>query len=183
MGIAVIVGGLALAGIRFVGASPAEDGLEGAMGSLALGAVVAAPGLLAILAIRSRPALLLPAGIVLIPLSFLSFAGITLPLLIPASMLLIGYGRRSSTQRLGAVKTLAAVTAVLLFLIAAVVVLFIHPDPRSYTTPLEDGTTSDVITIAESVGSLMLTACAIASGWLITSPRSPRAIGDQFRCC
>lgn len=30
--------GVGLAGIRFVGASPAEDGIEGALGSLALGA-------------------------------------------------------------------------------------------------------------------------------------------------
>lgn len=170
VGAFVVAAGLALAGLRFGGGTPPEKGVEGAMGSLALGAVVAAPGVLAMLALRDRPALLLPAAIVLIPLSFLSFALVTLPLLIPAVMLLIGYGRRSGGHEVAG-KTGGTLLAVLLLLAGAVVLLFIHQDPRSYTTSTGGGSTSDVITFAESLPSLTLTACAVASGWVLAAPR------------
>lgn len=169
VGALVVAAGLALAGFRFVGGTPPEQGVEGAIGSLALGAVVVAPGVLAMLAVRDRPALLLPAAIALIPLSFLSFALVTLPLLIPAVMLLIGYGRRSGGYvALG--KTAGTLLAVLVLLAGAVVVLFIHEDPRSYTTSTGGGSTSDVITFAESLPSLALTACAVATGWALAAP-------------
>src|SRR5918996_1153086 len=58
VGVFVIAAGLALAALRFVGGTPPEQGVEGAVGSLALGAVVAAPGALAVLAGRDRPVLL-----------------------------------------------------------------------------------------------------------------------------
>ena len=171
IGAFVVAAGLALAGLRFVGGTPPEQGVEGAVGSLALGAVVAAPGVLAILAVRDRPALLLPAAIVLIPLSFLSFALVTLPLLIPAVMLLIGYGRRASGRPVAVGKTGGTLLAVFVLLTAAVVILFIHQDPRSYTTSTGGGSTSDVITFAESLPSIALTACAVASGWVLAAPR------------
>lgn len=173
IGAFVVAAGLALAAIRYVGGTPPEQGVEGAMGSLALGAVVAAPGVLAMLAVRDRPALLLPAAIVLIPLSFLSFALVTLPLLIPAVMLLIGYGRRRrSSSRPEAVGTTGGtLLAVFVLLAAAVVILFIHQDPRSYTTATGGGSTSDVVTFAESLASLALTAGAVASGWVLAAPR------------
>src|SRR4051794_443880 len=69
VGVVVVAAGLGLAALRFAGGTPAEQGLEGAIGALALGAVVAAPGVLAILAVRDRTVLLLPAAIILIPLS------------------------------------------------------------------------------------------------------------------
>ena len=170
VGAFVAAAGLALAGLRFVGGTPPEQGTEGAIGSLALGAVVAAPGVLAMLAVRDRPALLLPAAIVLIPLSFLSFALVTLPLLIPAVMLLIGYGRRSAGHDASGT-TAGTLLAVFALLAGAVVVLFIHDDARSYTTSTGGGSTSDVITFAESFPSLALTACAVAAGWVLSAPR------------
>jgi len=171
VGAFVVAAGLALAALRFVGGIPPEQGVEGAVGSFALGAVVAAPGVLAMLAVRGRPALLLPAAIVLIPLSFLSVALVTLPLLIPAVMLMIGYGRRSSGRPEPRGKTSGTLLAVFVLLAAAVVILFIHQDPRSYTTSTGGGSTSDVITFFESLPSLALTACAVASGWVLAAPR------------
>ena len=171
IGAFVVAAGLALAALRFVGGTPPEQRVEGAVGSLALGAVVAAPGVLAILAVRDRPALLLPAAIVLIPLSFLSFALVTLPLLIPAAMLLIGYSGRSSGRPEAVGKTGGTLLAVFVLLATAVVILFIHQDPRSYTTSTGGGSTSDVITFAESLPSIALTACAVASGWVLAAPR------------
>lgn len=171
VGAFVVAAGLALAALRFVGGTPPEQGVEGAIGSLELGAVVAAPGVLAMMAVRDRPALLLPAAIVLIPLSFLSFALVTLPLLIPAVMLLIGYRRRSSGRPEALGKTGGTLLAVFVLLAAAVVILFVHQDPRAYTTSTGGGSTSDVITFAESLPSLALTACAVASGWVLAAPR------------
>src|SRR2546430_5503973 len=55
VGAFVVAAGLALGGLRFVGGTPPERGVEGAIGSLALGAVVAAPGVPAMLAVSERP--------------------------------------------------------------------------------------------------------------------------------
>jgi len=176
-GAVVVAVGLALAALRFSGGIPPEQGAEGAVGSLALGAIVAAPGILSLLALRERPALLLPAAIALIPLSFLSFALVTLPLLLPAGMLFVGYGRRSA-DRPSPLGTAGGTTvAVFVLLASAVAVLFMHQDPRSYTTGTGGGSTSDVITFAESLSSLMLTTAAIAAGWALATP-SRRADSD-----
>jgi len=180
VGAFVVAAGLGLAGLRFVGGTPPEQGVEGLMGSLALGAVVAAPGALAMLAVRDRPALLLPAAVVLIPLSFLSFALVTMPLLIPAVMLLVGYGRRSAGHE-AAGTTAGTLFAVFALLAGAVVILFIHQDPRSYTTSTGGGSTSDVITFAESLPSLAMTACAVATGWVLAAPRGTRKRADDTR--
>lgn len=173
VGAFVVAAGLGLAGLRFVGGTPPEQGVEGLMGSLALGAVVAAPGALAMLAVRDRPALLLPAAIALIPLSLLSFALVTLPLLIPALMLLIGYGRRSAGHEPAGTIT-GTLLAVFALLAGAAVVLFIHQDPRSHTTATGGGSTSDVITFAELLPSIALTVCAVVAGWVLAAPRGTR---------
>lgn len=70
----LVLAGGGLAAIRFVGASPVEDGVEGALGSFALGAPVMATGVLAVLALWDRAVLLLPAAVVLVPMSFLSLS-------------------------------------------------------------------------------------------------------------
>jgi hypothetical protein len=167
----VIVAGAALAVVRFLGGTPTEQGLEGAMGALALGTVVAVPGMLALLGLADRPALLLPAATVLVPLSFLSFAGVTLPLLIPAVMLFVAYGRRSSAQSGPPGRASLTTAFVLALLVAAVVALFFHQDPRSYSTANGGGSTSDVITALESLISLALAAAAIAGGWWLAARR------------
>ena len=68
---------------------------------LILAALYATPGLIALLATRGgRPALLAAGGVALIPASFLSFAGVTLPFLIPALLMLTGATRlRDSSGR------------------------------------------------------------------------------------
>lgn len=172
-GILVVLAGLALAGFRFIGGIPPEQGdsVEGALGSIALGATIAVPGVLAILALRDRPVLLLPAGIALVPLSFLSFAGLTLPLLIPAVMLVIAYGRRSSGHPPPKGTAAGTVAAVFLMLAASVAVLFLHEDPRSYSTATGGGSTSDVITYAESLPSIALSVGAAVAGWFLAGPR------------
>ena len=172
LGVVIIVAGAALGLVHYAGGSPVERGLEGGLGSLALGGVVAAPGILCLLALADRPALILPAGVVLMPLSALSFAGVTLPLLIPAIMLFVAYGRRSAAHPVGALRSLLTTIGVVGLLVAATVALFVHEDPRSYSTPRGGGATSNVISTDEAPASLALVGGAVGSGWLLAGPRS-----------
>ena len=168
-GAVVLVMGAAIAVIRFVGGSPAERGLEGALGACALGAVIAAPGALALLARIDRPALLIPAGVLLLPLSGVSIA--TLPLLIPAVMLLVAYVRRRPPEAVQPPLLVALSSAVVIMVVvAALVSLFIHEDPRTWSAPTSSGETSDVITIGEALVSLLLTGTALVLGWRGTAP-------------
>ena len=167
------VGGLVLAGagalglLRFFGGAPELRGLDAASGALALGAVMAVPGALALLSLAERPALLLPAGILLIPLSFVSFAGVTLPLLIPAVMLLVAYGRRSSGPAAYPGQAAVCVVVAVAVVVAAFLALFANDDPRQYSTPTGGGSTSDVITFAEAAISLALSGIAVVGSWFL----------------
>ncbi len=178
----VVAGGVALGVVRYVepgGASAAERAMEGPWGGLALGAVVAAPGALVLLALRDRPVLLLPVAIILVPLSFLSFAGILLPLLIPAGMLFAAHGRRSVYHPLGVWRTGLVALSVAAFLIAAVISLFVHQDPRHYTSATVSGSTSDVITPLEALICLAFVTAAMATAWLATAPKRRLIRGDS----
>jgi hypothetical protein len=166
----LVAAGAGIAVLRFVGRSPADSGLGSVLGSIALGAPVAAAGLLAILALRGRAILLVPAASLLVPMSFLSFALVTLPLLAPAVLLFVAYGRRSRLEHRRGVRDALTVAVVIPLLIAAVVVLLVHQDPRSYATATESGSTSDVITVAEALLSLMLTTTAVTAGWVLAAP-------------
>ncbi|HEX2274645.1 MAG TPA: hypothetical protein VHG90_12300 [Acidimicrobiales bacterium] len=171
VGALVVAGGGALGWLRFAGSDPPLRGLEAAAGALALGAVMAVPGVLALLSLADRPALLLPAGVLLVPLSFVSFAGVTLPLLVPAVMLLVAYGRRSvGCRRAYAGQAGVCTVVVLVLVVVAFVALFAHDDPRSWSTATGGGSTSDVITVAESAVSLALSAAAVGSGWFLARP-------------
>ena len=168
----LITAGSGIAALRFLGGSPPEQRLYDALGALALGAIVAAPGVLALLARHDRPALLLPAAVVLIPLSFLSFALVTLPLLIPAVMLFLDYARRSRKHPIGWKRATAVTVLVLALLVAALLALVVLQDPREYTTATARYGTSDVITAAEALVSLALVAVSLLVGWVQAAPRS-----------
>ena len=172
----VVLAGLGLAAIRFAGGSPAERGVEGVLGSLALGAPVMATGALALLSLRQRATLMLPAAVVLVPMSFLSFALVTLPLLVPAVLLVVGYRRRRDAESRSGLGTAVTLWVVALLLIAAVGALLVHQDPREYATATSSGSTSDIITTAEALISLALTSASLVAGWLLSAPASPRTV-------
>ena len=169
IGACIVAAGGAIVVVRYLGRSPAEPGLE-----IGLGGVVAAPGVLAVLALWDRPALLLPAALVLVPVSFLSFAGILLPLLAPAVLLCVAYGRRSALQPGRPVRTAATLAWVQVLLVAAVAALLVHQDPRSYATPVEQGSTGDVVTVAEALVSLALVGTALVGGWALAVAKTTR---------
>ena len=86
----------------------------------------------------------------------------TLPLLIPAVLLFRSYGRDASHAE---ARDVAMTFAVLMLLVAALVVLFSHDDPREYTSATAYYGTSDVITYSEAALSFALTALAVNIGW------------------
>jgi len=164
----IVAAGIGFALVRFFGEVPPAQNLETAAGAAAFGAVIAAPGVLALLALRDRPALLLPAAMLLVPLSFLSFALVTLPLLIPAFLLVRGFARADLGHP--GWRVAATTIGVLALLIAAMAALFVHDDPRHYTTDTGDYSTSDIVTYIEATLSLALTATAIAIAWRLNPP-------------
>jgi hypothetical protein len=168
-GVVAVVLGVVLGIVATVGASPADP----LLGFVALGAVVAAPGVLALLGLRDRPGLWLPAGLAALPLAFLSFAGLTLPLVPVAVVLVMAWARHPDPDGHGrAVAPLAVVTPVLVvLLLGAAVVLFASDDPAEWTTATESGSTSDVITDVEALLSLTCTALAVAAGWALSATR------------
>jgi hypothetical protein len=168
----IIAAGVALAFVRFYGEVPPGQDLEAATGALAFGAVFAAPGVLALLAEPDRPGLLLPAACLLVPLSFVSFALVTLPLLIPAFMLFRAYARAASPGH--GWRTVATTAAVLALLVAATIALFARDDPREWVTERSVYSTSDVVTYAEAALSLGLTLTAIAAGHALAAIRGAR---------
>ena len=167
----VVVIGVALGLVRYAGRSPAENGPEGALASVAFAALLAAPGVLALMARADRPALVVPAALLLLPLSLLSMAGVTLPLLIPAVLLFVASRRRAAARPSGPVPEGVAAAVVVLLVLAAVAALLVHQDPRDYATATMSGWTSDVVTTGESLVSLALVAAALGAGWRLSGGR------------
>ncbi|HEX2043731.1 MAG TPA: hypothetical protein VHF24_13940 [Acidimicrobiales bacterium] len=58
----------------------------------------------------------------------------------------------------------------IVLVVAAFLALFARDDPRSWSTATAGGSTSDVITMAESAASLALSATAAVSGWFLARP-------------
>lgn len=172
-GALVVAGGVALGVVRFFGEVPPGQNLEAAVGAVAFGAVIAAPGVLALLAPRGRPALLLPAACILVPLSFLSFALVTLPLLIPAMLLFGAYSRLAPVT--STVRALATTVVVVVLLVGALLALFARDDPREYVTYTTSYGVGDVITYSEAAVSVALTTTALLAGWWLAAPRRHRA--------
>ena len=167
----VITLGASFGVVRYIGGSPPERGPEGALAACAMAALLGAPGGLVLLARAGRPSLLVTAGAILVPLSMISLAGATLPLLIPAVALFVMAGRRA---RAGGTRPCAPPTvttlAVLALLATAGAALMLRDDPRTYVTATGGGSVSDVITAGESVLSLWLTALALTTGWYLATP-------------
>jgi len=154
----VIAAGVALGLVRYFGGVPPERGGEGALGGTAFAAPFVAAGVLALAGRADRPWLLTAAGIALVPMSFVSFAGVALPLLVPAGIFLAHSARAPGRWEPGAV-ALALAGAV--GIVAALVLLFVHEDPASWVTATGGGSTSDIVTARESLRSLALLALVL----------------------
>jgi hypothetical protein len=166
-GVAAVLLGVALGVVAGANASPADP----VLGSAALGALVAAPGALALLGLRDRAGLWLPAGLAALPLAFLSFAGLTLPLLPSAVVFVVAWVRHPGSHAGSVVHLGAVAPLVVILLFGAAVALFMSDDPASWTTATGGGSTSDIITNREALLSLACTMLALITGWTLTRTR------------
>lgn len=162
--------GLAFTALLIANRSDAADELSRVLAVLALGLLYTLPGVLSLLG-RRRPALYLAAGVLGVPLSFSSFAGVTLPLLLPAGMALVAYGRRSADVMPRVAAPVIAMLAIAFGLGSFYVTFLRHEDPRCRA--IENGTTcsSDVVTSSEALAGLGLTGLAVGSNWALAGPR------------
>lgn len=175
MGGAVVVFAVVLGVVAFAHRSPAEAVPEAALAPLAFAALLAAPGVLTILA-EAHPALLVTVGVILVPLSMLSLAGVLLPLLVPAVFAFVAYARRRREQPPPFMPAAVTTVVVLVCLAGAVMALLAHADPREYRTATGGGGTSDVVTWAESLLCLLLVAVAVGVAEVLSRP-VPRGPG------
>jgi hypothetical protein len=169
--------GLGLTGLLLANAGEEPDPVASYLGALALGMVATLPGALAMLG-RRRPALFLAAGLIGVPISFISMAGATLPLLLPTGMAFVAYSRRAADAIPRVYPTIVALHAAVLGILSFVVLLA-HEDSRCRA--IENGTTcsSDVVTAPEAAASLALSALAIASSWTLARPRLDEAVPEM----
>jgi hypothetical protein len=166
-GVAAVLLGVALGVFAGASASPADP----VLGFAALGALVAAPGVLGLLGLRDRAALWLPAGLAAFPLAFLSFAGLTLPLLPLAVIFVVAWVRHPGSHGATVVHPGAVAPLIVILLLGAAVALFLSDDPASWTTATGGGSTSDVITDREALLSLACTMLALVTGWTLSRTR------------
>jgi hypothetical protein len=166
----ILMAAAAIGVIRFFGAK-GELPVERVAASLAVVAILATPALFTRLAV-GRPPLLLAAGIGLLPVALLPL--ITCPLVLPALALIVLFARRGPWVRPPgirhpALRTGAAVAVTVIGLPLAVLALAVHDDPRSWaigdaSNPAStsgSGSTSDITTLAESLGSLAIVALTV----------------------
>ena len=164
--------GLALVLIRYFGA---QDGLPNAeLGALAFGAPYCVLGFLAFLGGRTgRPALTLFASTPLVLMSMISF--VLIPLVLLAGFLVV---RAISGLAAGQQQHLSPSEMFLPFLVTAAPVLafgylLFHQDPASWQSDANSyHSTSDIVTVTESILSLGAVALAVVVSyvWIVREP-------------
>ena len=155
----VIVAGATLGMVRYLNGSPPERDAAGVLAAAAFAGPFVATGVLGLAGRHDRPWLLTAAGTALVPLSFVSFAGVTFPLVIPAGVFLVyGAKGRSRWRPAGVAVALASATGI----VAALALLFVHQDPANWQTATSSGSTSDIVTTRESSLSLAVVALVLA---------------------
>jgi hypothetical protein len=168
----VVAAGVAFVVVRTLNSEPpVRRDVEALAGSIAFGVVIGSPGMMALFARFRRPALVLPAAIVLVPFSFLSFAGVLLPLLVPAFLLTRSYLRH---RRLGEGLLDAAVAIGLVTVsIAAIAVLLSDTTEKVYRTATTTHSTS-MPSLVSATTAIGLVVAALGLAWWATTPRDRR---------
>lgn len=166
-------------------------------GGVAWGAVAALPSLLALLSFRGRSSLLLVAGVVACLMAFALLSVVTLPLLIPGILFLVGYARFHTDRP--RVPALASGVVVVALIIGAVAAMTSSDDPRcwsyvqrggiktyraeEYTGSLGggglsagggsvgSGCSSDMVVPREALSGLAILAFALGAAYVMSTPR------------
>jgi len=176
VGLLLILAGVGLGIIRFLGEDPVARSAESLTASIALGALVATPGVLCLIANRTgRTPLLLPAAIVLALLSTLSPA--TLPLIIGAVALAWRWVRSPP----GASRWRSAVGAALVVAgaIGAAALLLFRTTTRSFASGNHAYMTTGWIPWSTSIAVFTVLAVTIVAACAAVPPRSVLRPGRQ----
>jgi hypothetical protein len=177
IGVGVVTTFGLLAGlVRTAGTSAPERSAAGDWGTLALVLVMLAPAALALIGMDERPWLLVAAGLLLLPMCFLSFSFLFFPLLVPAVLFLTDAIVRPRLEPHPLAQCAGAILSAVL-VIAAVVSLFAHQDPVRWSTATQSGSTSDVITVQEALTSIGFLVAALAVAALTPRDGTPRRAG------
>jgi hypothetical protein len=165
---------LVLAGVALVLLlDPTGDQLrrESPWGALAVAVVVAYPALVALVVRRRCPRLLVGAGLSALLRLPLSFSFLFFPMLVPAVGFLYA-SRRPCRVGHEPSRHLVVDVALVVFGLAAIVVLFVTQDPVSYTDGDVSGYASDTISTTEGLLSLAFSSVGIAVAALTARTRS-----------
>ena len=176
VGLLLILAGVGLGIIRFLGEDPVARSAESLTASIALGALVATPGVLCLIANRTgRTPLLLPAAIVLALLSTLSPA--TLTLIIGAVALAWRWVRSPP----GASRWRSAVGAALVVAgaIGAAALLLFRTTTRSFASGNHAYMTTGWIPWSTSIAVFTVLAVTIVAACAAVPPRSVLRPGRQ----
>ena len=167
----VWIGIAAGAGLTVVRAVKGDSYDRALLPTLAFGVAVAVPGLLALMAGRRRPGLYLASGLVYLPMSFLSLAGVTLPLILVAAMAFVAYGRHGDEEVPQVWAPLTAVIMLILTIASFAALLFGGgDDPRCSSTQSTTSCTSDIITNGESLIALFGVGMTLGAAWFLSAP-------------
>ena len=168
-----------------------QDWLRG----VALISILMFPAFLALIGLR-YPGGLLAAGIVSLPMPFMSFSFLLFPMIIPAALYLAAYGEAPSMQKPRLAAPVVSLVAFVL-VVGAFFSLFINDDPYCYevvrrpdgtrvtrefpgaTNPVissegsvvESGCSSDSVTSKEAAMSLGLLAVGLGASFYLSAPR------------
>lgn len=159
----VIVGGVGLALVHNYAGNDGDP--EGWLAASAFAAPFVMAGVLALFGVwRGRSGVVAAAGIALVPISIVSV--VMWPILVPAAVLIV-LGLAAGADR--SARENVAFALVVVGLPIAFALLLVHNDPVSWVTPDGGGgSSSDVITNVEALGSLSITAMVSAAAPLVS---------------
>ncbi len=176
VGLLLILAGVGLGIIRFLGEDPVARSAESLTTSIALGALVATPGVLCLIANRTgRTPLLLPAAIVLALLSTLSPA--TLTLIIGAVALAWRWVR--SPPGASRWRSAAGAALVVAGAIGAAALLLFRTTTRTFASGNHSYMTTGWIPWSTSIAVFTVLAVTIVAACAAVPPRSVLRPGRQ----
>jgi hypothetical protein len=138
-------------------------------GALALGAFALLPGILSLLG-RWRPALYLAAVPLGYPVMALLFTIVAAPLVLCSALALVAYARRHRDSIPRVPAPMIAIVSLGIG-VGAFLSMFVHQDPRSFSTATSSTYTSDVVTTPEALASLAISLLGIVLLWVLARPR------------
>lgn len=145
-----------------------EEGIGA--GQVAFAIQYSAPGVLALLARRRRPGLYLASGVVGMVVPFTAMSGVALPLVIPAGMSLVAYGRHSGEVRARLADPVLALLSLFL-VVASWASLLVHQDPYCRTGPNFSECGSDAVTSVEAAVFLAFSVAVIVLPFVLSAPK------------